>query len=100
MGTQSYLIHLVKAQNFHSAVGVLDQGRQTFDPIAIVAVQNAVDIANFSVVNMSAHHAIESVFGRLGGHGHFKVIDETDGLFDFELEVGRQRPIGQTKFGT
>ena len=65
VGAQSYLIDFVKAQDFESAVLVLDQGRQTFDPIAIVAVQNAVDIANFSVVNMPAHHAIESVFSRL-----------------------------------
>ena len=62
---------------------MLDQGGQAFDPVAIVAIDDAVDFPNFGTVNMATHHTLKAVFGGLGRHGDFKITDEIDGFFDF-----------------
>jgi hypothetical protein len=43
-----------------SRPSVLHQGGAAFHPITVVAIQGAVHIANFGMVNVATHHAIKS----------------------------------------
>ena len=75
---------------------MLHQGGSAFDPVAIVAIQDAIHIAYLGMVNVPTHGPVITTPSRFIGHGHFKIADEVDGFFDFELEVSRQRPVLQS----
>ena len=82
---------------FQPPVVVLDQRAAAFDPVAVVAVQRAVDVADFGVVDVAAHHAVIAAPARLGGHGAFKVADVVHRLLHLVLQVARQRPVRQAQ---
>ena len=42
------------------AVEILDQRRATLDPVAVVAVQDAVDVADLGMMNVTADNAIDT----------------------------------------
>ena len=48
--------------DFEMTIGMLDQGGPAFYPIAIVAVQGAIHIPYFCMVDVPAHHAIKASF--------------------------------------
>ena len=56
-------------QNLKTAIPVLDQRSQAFDPIAVVAVERAVDGAHLGTVDVPAHHAVQAALAGFGGHG-------------------------------
>jgi hypothetical protein len=37
---------------------MFDQRRQTFNPVAVVAVQHIIDCADFGMVDVAANHAL------------------------------------------
>lgn len=78
------------AHQLQMPIMVFDKGGVAFNPITIIAVQNAVDIAHFCMVDMAAHDTLQTPAAGLCGHGHFKVADIGQGFFDPTLEVGRQ----------
>ena len=43
---------------FQSSIQVLDQRAATLDPIAIVAVQDAIDVSHLGAVNMATDHPV------------------------------------------
>jgi hypothetical protein len=79
------------------AVEVLDQRGAAFDPVAVVAVEDAVDRADLGVVDVPAHHAVDAASSRLARHRVFVVVDELHRVLDPVLEVRRQRPVGQAE---
>jgi hypothetical protein len=62
--------------DFHPAVGLFNQRRAAFDPIPVIAVQNAVDLANFGMVDMTADDAVRLPLLGLVGNGLFEATDE------------------------
>ena len=82
-------------KEFQSPIKVLDERAATLDPIAIVAVQDAVDVPHLGAVNMTTNHPVVTPFSRFIGHSDLKVCDEIQGLFHFVLQVTRKRPIRQ-----
>jgi hypothetical protein len=68
--------------DFHPAIGILNQGRAAFDPITVIAVQNAINFPHFCMVDVTADHAIDTALFGLMGNGFFKFADEFDGVFD------------------
>jgi hypothetical protein len=73
---------------------VLDQGGAAFDPVAVVAVGDAVHVADLGVVDMAADDAVEAAAAGFLGQRRLEVVDVLDRVLDLELEVGRQRPVG------
>ncbi len=61
------------------------QRRTAFHPIPVVAVQGAIDIANFRVVDMPTNNAVDlALFGNVG-KGRLKVSDKLDRVFDLKF---------------
>ena len=85
------------AHDAQAALEILDQRRAAFDPVAVVAVEDAVDVADLGVVDVAADHAIDAAPARLVGHGVLVVGDELHGVLDLVLQERRQRPVGQAE---
>lgn len=82
-------------QDFKPAVEVLDQGGAAFDPVAVVAVEDAVDGAHFGGVDMAADDSVDFALSGLGDHRVLEMADVFDGVLDLVFQVGRQRPIAE-----
>ena len=91
--------NIVPVENPELAVEGLDERRQAFDPVAVVAVEHAVDIANFGLVDVAADDAVETALARLAGDRFLERRDVADRVLDFVLEKLRQRPVGQVEPG-
>ena len=76
---------------------MLHQGAQAFDPVAIIAVQNAANLPHFRPVNMAANDTVVAAVARLVGQCDFKIGDEIHRHLDLVFEVGRERPIRETQ---
>ena len=82
-------------QDFQAAVGVFDERRAAFDPVAVVAVEDAVDGPHLGGVDVAADDAVGAQPSRLGDDGGLEAADVFDRLLDLVLEVGRQRPVAE-----
>ena len=76
---------------------MLYQSAQALDPIAIVAIQHAINFPHFGTVNMAANHTVVTAVAGLMGQRHFEIRDEVDRHLDLVLEVGRQGPVGKAQ---
>ena len=82
---EAFVHQLIPVDQLQTPIHVLHQGRSAFDPVAIVALQDAIDGAHFSLVDVTTHHALVATPGGFVGHGLFKVRHITQGLFDLVL---------------
>jgi hypothetical protein len=82
------------------AVEVFHQCRAAFDPIAVVAIENAVDGADLCMMDVAAHDAVDAAPAGLCRDGHLVVGDELHGVLNLVLEIGRERPVGQAEPAT
>ena len=48
---------------------------------------------------MAAHHTLKALTAGFIGNSNLKIADKIHCLFDFLLQVSRQRPIGQAHSG-
>src|ERR1700730_2841304 len=78
---------------FEPAVEMLDESGAAFDPIAVIAIQHAVHLANFGVMDVATDYTIDTASVGLGGHGIGERADVLHCVLDPVLEIGRQRPI-------
>ncbi len=66
---------------------MFNQGSATFDPIAVVAIRNAVDLFDLGMMDMTTDDAINpAVFGE-ACHFLFIIRHELNGVLDFMLQV-------------
>lgn len=70
------------------SIVVLNQCRATLNPVAIIALQHAVDVADFGAVDVAAHHTVVSCTLRGARHSLLKVVHVHHGFFYLELQVG------------
>ena len=75
------------------AVAMLDQGGAALHPVAIVAVEDAVDDLDLGLVDVAAHHAVEAAALGFLRHRMLEVADELDRVLDPRLQERRQRPV-------
>jgi hypothetical protein len=53
---------------------VLDQRGAAFHPVAVVAIQRAVDLAHLGAVDMAADHAVVAALARFGATATSKSV--------------------------
>ena len=76
---------------------MFDQGRAAFYPVTIIAVGDAVDFANFRVMDMAANNAVDApILGNVGKR-IFKVCNKFNGVFHLQLQIGGKRPVWISK---
>ena len=80
-----------------ATIEVLDQRGAAFDPVAVIAVEDAIDVADLGVVDVAADHAVDAAPARFARHRVLVAVDELDRVLDLVLQVGRQRPVGQAE---
>src|SRR6185436_12470989 len=85
------------AQDAQTTLEILDEGGAALDPVAVVAIENALDGSYLGVMDVAAYHAVDAAAARLAGDGALVVADVLHGILDAVLQVGRQRPIGQSE---
>jgi hypothetical protein len=76
---------------------VLDQRRAALHPVAVVAVEDSVDLAHLGVVDVSRDHAVQPAALGLVGEGLLELTDEVDRVLDPVLQVRGERPVGQAQ---
>lgn len=74
-------------QDFQASVEVLHQRRAAFHPIAVVAVEDAVDVADFRVVDVAADDAVHAPLAGYLGHGLLEIGDVGHCILDLVLQV-------------
>jgi len=72
-------------------------GGAGFNPVAGIAIEEAIHILDFGLVDVAADDAIGSMSASLAHHGLFVIGDEADDVFYASLDVGREGPFGKTK---
>jgi hypothetical protein len=75
--------------DLQTAIVILDQPGAAFHPVAVVAVQHAVEVADLGVMDMAADHAIDAALARFLGYGLLVVADIFDRVLDLVLEPCR-----------
>jgi hypothetical protein len=72
---------------------MFDQSRAAFDPVAIVAVEDAVDRPDFGGVDMATDDAVGAAAASFAHDSLLEIRDELHGALDLALEVCRERPV-------
>ena len=69
------------------SIVMFDQRGAAFDPVAVVEIFHATEVAHFGGVDMPAHHTIDCPLAR-GTRDHFlELRDEGDRVLDLVLGV-------------
>ena len=87
-------------EDLEPAVQVLHQGAAAFHPVAVIAVEHALDGADLGVVDVPADDALQAAPPRLAGHCGLEVTDIAHRALDLELEVARKTPVREPEAGT
>ena len=67
---------------------VLDQRGAAFNPVAIIAIQRAVDVTHLGTMNVAANHALMAASLGLMSHRHFELGDVVQCLLHLLFQVG------------
>src|SRR5262249_31697118 len=81
------------AQDLEASVGVLDESGAALDPVAVIAIGDTGDFADFRMVYVAADHAVDAALGGRFGDGLLEARDVLDRVLDPQLEISRERPI-------
>jgi hypothetical protein len=76
---------------------MLDERRATFDPVAVVAIENAIDATDLRAVDVAADDPVDTAAACFRNHRLLVVADILDGVLDFVLQIGGERPVGETE---
>ena len=74
---------------FQPPVQVLDQRAAAFDPVAVVAIQDAINLTHLGAVNVAADNALVATALGLLRNRHLKICHVIQGRLDPVLEVRR-----------
>ena len=85
------------AKNLHISAGIFDKGAAAFNPVSVVEVKDAADLADLGMMDMAAHHPVHAALSASRRHGFLEAGDIFDRVLDLVLQPGRQRPIGQAQ---
>jgi hypothetical protein len=76
---------------------MLDKRGATFDPVTVVAIENAIDAANLRAVDVAADDPICAAPASFRDHRLLVVADILDGVFDLLFQIRRERPVRETE---
>ena len=71
----------------HLAIHVLDQRGAAFNPVAVVALANTVDVPNLGMVNVAAHDGVDAALARRLGHSFLEAADVLHGGLRLVLQI-------------
>lgn len=74
-------------QDLEASIEVFDHRRTTLHPVAIVAIDDPLAIADLGRVNVTADDAIEATAPRFANDGLFIIADVLDGIFDLMFQI-------------
>ena len=77
------------------AIGVFHQRGAALDPVTVVHVAYAIDVADLRGVDVSADHAIIAFFPAVGGQGAFKLKNKIHSALDSILEISAEAPVAK-----
>src|SRR5258706_10238539 len=66
---------VVPVKDAQAAVAAFDERGQALNPVAVIAVEDAVDVADFGFVDVTADHTLRAAPPRFGRHRALKVDD-------------------------
>ena len=92
-GSGRALGNLLPTQNRQLSALRFHQRCKTFDPITVVAIQNAVDGADLRLVNVAAHHSVDAAAASFVRQRNLEIGDIAHRILDLVLEELRQRPV-------
>ena len=75
------------------AICVFYQRGAALDPVTVIHVAYAVDVADLRGVDVSADHTIIAFFPAVGGQGALELKHEIHSAFDSILEISAEAPI-------
>src|SRR5580704_801494 len=84
-------------QNLQPPVEVLDQGGAALDPVAVVDIGDAADLAHLGLVDVAADHPVDAAPARLVGDRQLVVLDELQCVLHLDLQVGRETPVAEAE---
>jgi hypothetical protein len=90
-------VQISPLQDLQPAVIVLNESPAAFDPVAVVAVQNPVDRADFGAMDVAADDAAGMAPARFGDNRVLVVSDVLARILDIVPEIGRQRSMETSK---
>ena len=77
---------------------VFDEGGAAFDPVAVIHVFDAVNVAHLGDMDVAANGAVIVLAPAIGGDMVFEIVDIVEGALGALFQGGRQRPVrGQVK---
>ena len=82
-------------QKFQRSIKMLDQRCPAFYPVAVIAIQNTVNVAHLGTVNVPAHHALVATASRFIRDRYFEISNIVQGSLYLLFEVLRQSPVRQ-----
>src|SRR5580658_7714117 len=74
-------------QDLEPAVEMLDESGAALDPVAVVAIEDAADVAHLGLVDVAADDAVDAALARLFDDHVGVVADELDRVLDAALEI-------------
>ena len=80
-----------------TTVMMLDQGGAALDPVAVIAVVDAVDHRHLGRMDVAADHTVGVSFSGLAHDSLFEIGDELHRFFDPAFQKSGQRPVGQSE---
>ena len=83
--------------DFELSVAMLDHGGTALHPVAAIDVADAEIVANRSVMDVAADHAIGRVMARGVCERALELADIVHGVLDLQLGPLGQRPIGKAE---
>ena len=75
--------------NLQPPIMVFHQCRAALNPVAIVAIQHPVDVADFSAVDVAADHAVVPCTLRRARHRFLEIVHVHHGFFHLGFQVGQ-----------
>ncbi len=81
---------LIKSDQLHATVEVLDHGRAAFDPVAAVVICNSIDLANGGRVDVATKHAVHLEILCVANDGLLEFSNEADHIFHSRFHIGAE----------
>src|SRR5262245_58967528 len=85
------------AQEREAAAEIFGQRGAALDPVAVVAIEHAVDVGDLSAMNVPADGAVETPSSRLQRERALEVRDVRDSVLHLVLEIGGDGPVREAK---
>ncbi len=74
---------------------MLHQRRAALDPVTVITIENAIDIAHLCMVDMTADNPIHAAPAGFARDRTFKLANKLYRVFHFVFQISGERPVRQ-----